>query len=598
MSASIATGTTNNSSNNAAGCASKRKTPPASLQVPDAAEDGAAISSTLALVTPTAESPYETRMNALEAARPEGYVLWQMSDVLERVPSLSRQFPDEHPDDWTEEQTKEALATLTVSQVEENVHYLIVPHSVVTLQRQYIEDIYKADSRNEDISNVFMLDTYSSWCMYPVIAKQFKAAVKEINKATKAVNNNGNAVIPGIAKTALEYTLAAVLACQAVDHWRIDTEAPEECDKVAKKLSKTVKDLLWFQDEELGFVDPYSRQALLFQLSDMNQQWSNDYDEIMEEGISYKTKKNGQGLGRGEAPSPPPTKKPKAAPVATGVASVNNNSKKNTRSSLDLVAYLGGIQDKLPLRTKTQVQLQITSIATPSRQVMVVVTGAADMKKINQTCAFVTGHDPTFETHSQKGKCLKGSRIELRCHGATLWLGPKSMANQAVAAGASLVEDKSVKIVQVFQGLNCSADDAGISFDSAAAKTLAMTPGAVVWVAPNGQPFDIEVQAIYSNKCTGKGFPLPRIVVHDDEDDTTGFGMDLHKANRYLSAGRQGPSLIFSVHSTQAHVNQAFAKFAARPLVDESGASNGFCGFLFDVPANIQAAGPPTVAHL
>ena len=84
-----------------------------------------------------------------------------------------------------------------------------------------------ADDRNDPDCRfaLVMLNTHSSWCMYPVIQKQLTAAV------------NGR-VTPGVAKEAFKTTIAAVFACDDQSHWRHDTESPEECDKITKKVSK------------------------------------------------------------------------------------------------------------------------------------------------------------------------------------------------------------------------------------------------------------------------------------------------------------------------------------------------------------------------
>ena len=96
-----------------------------------------------------------------------------------------------------------------------------------------------------------MLNTYSSFCMFPVISKQFTAANKELNKAEKQVKASG-VEVPGVAKRALEVTVAAILAANAIDHWRFDTEEPEKVQQLAVRLSKMVKTMLWFTDAELG----------------------------------------------------------------------------------------------------------------------------------------------------------------------------------------------------------------------------------------------------------------------------------------------------------------------------------------------------------
>jgi hypothetical protein len=193
-----------------------------------------------------------------------------------------------------------------------------------------------------------MLDTYSSWRMYPVIKKQLTAAAKEIHRATKAIGS-GNS-LPGVAKEAFKKTIAAIFACDGQSHWRLDTESPEDCEKIARKVSKLLKDLLWFKDEEVGLVVPYSRKALFARFEHMQKECS--YIDYMDCIISqFKTAKNGRGMGR-----PDDAQRPAAKKARTTVPSDPNHA---------LVSYLSGISDKLSLRVKTHVQVKIARDAEP-----------------------------------------------------------------------------------------------------------------------------------------------------------------------------------------------------------------------------------------
>ena len=114
-----------------------------------------------------------------------------------------------------------------------------------------------------------------------------------------------------MAVEALNKAFGTILACDAMDHWRLDTESLEDCEKVAKKVGKLASELLWFDDAELGFAESFSRMAMLNRLETIHQEWSDIG------GLKYKTKTNGQGLGRSHAPAPPAKKQKTTAPVAT-----------------------------------------------------------------------------------------------------------------------------------------------------------------------------------------------------------------------------------------------------------------------------------------
>ena len=535
-------------------------------------------------------SPYETRMKDLKEACPAEHILYPMCDIFTRIPSLSDPLDPEnnerdHPSDWSSEKQKRALSTLTQEQCNLHLHYIILPITACQLRDRYHNALLRADTRNNDNDGFIMLNTYSSWCMYPIIAKQINIAVRTINIATKAVQSQAGAVIPDIASNALHLAIAAILACDECDHWRIDTESPEECEKVAKKVSKLAKDLLWFEDSELGFVDNWSRRALLVWLEGMDTEWKEI--EWMESGISFATKKNGWGMGRGCAPANPAKK---ARVDYSAAVSDTTATGTITTAGIDAavgtttgavgatmprtfnLAYLGGIQDKLHLCIKTQLQLKISSLATPTKTTMVVVTGASDMKKINQVCAYVTGHTEAFEYRPNQGKILKGSRIEASTlGGGVLWLAEKTVCKQAEIAGVSHVVDKTLKIVQIFQGLNCyssSPTNLGITFDLELAQIIATAPNSVVWVAPTGERYAIEVQVILSNKCCSS-LALPRIVTYDDEYKSqarTGFKLPVHKSNRLMRGNRQVGKYIGMRFMTKFQINQTNANVAAKAL--------------------------------
>ena len=313
------------------------------------------------------------------------------------------------------------------------------------LKNKYYQDILYADDRHGDArgSGMVMLNTYSSFCMYPVISKQFTAAVREINKAEKQVRAHQPAAlpIPGVAKKALEVALAAVIAADSVDHWRVDTESPEEVEKLAKRLVAFVKGLLWFTDAELGFADAYSRPGLLGYLTELAEDWTSNASRLgyTLSKMNFKTAKNGNGLGRslsnsGDA-NPNPAKKQKTVQVATvAVAAAGPVANNRSTSGGTLTSYFSNIAAKLDKRVKTLVQLQITDLQDPKRRVEhVVLSGATDMKKTHQLLAYLTGCSSTFEYHSQRGSYVKGCRFELSLPNyRTCWIAPPASAKQGI----------------------------------------------------------------------------------------------------------------------------------------------------------------------
>jgi len=162
------------------------------------------------------------------------------------------------------------------------------------------------------------------------------------------------------------------------------------------------------------------------------------------------------------------------------------------------------------------------------------------------------------------------------------------VAKRAAALGASHRVDKLVRVVQIFQGLNCGMD-AGITFDSDLARSVATIPGSVVWVAPNGERYGIELQAVVSNKCCRR-FPLPRIVTYGVEhvpEARTKFNLPLHKANRLMRGGRKCGDWI--VH--HSNIDRTSANLVAMPLYQENGLpQESFRSFDDD---NLCAAGVP-----
>lgn len=452
-----------------------------------------------------------------------------------------------------------------------------------------------ADTRfnNPDEDFGFMMfNTHSSYLMVQVMQKLFLVALKEVNKCAKA-----STPTPGFAEKAFAQCFAATFASDHVDHWRHDTEDPESVFRFAKKIEKLWRDLLCFTDAELGLVDPHTRKALLQKLDSLGKSWKEDAVDWAPKsfkGINVKTAKNGQGMGRPDPSaassassasgaatststlSPSPAKKAKKAATISPDAS--------STSSPKILKLLAALDDaKLKMRAKTTLQIKIASEEEPSKSVVAVLSGATHMKKLNQICSYLTANDGSFHYHSQKGKCLKGSKIELTYQGEKVWLCDKPTGKKASSTGASFVEDKGIKIVQLFQGLNVNNDD-GIFFDNEEAKDFALTEGAVAWVAPNGKRYTISIHCICATKSVMSGELLPRVVSIEGSGKAggwkdyimnakTSFGMDIASTNNYMKGDREGRPMMFLGAPSEDEIDARAAINAARPISDENGAS-------------------------
>lgn len=164
--------------------------------------------------------------------------------------------------------------------------------------------------------------------------------------------------------------------------------------------------------------------------------------------------------------------------------------------------------------------------------------------------------------------------------------------------GASLIVDKTIKVVHVFQGLTTD-ENSGIAFDSAQSMTVATTPGSVVWVSPEGKRYDISVVAICPAKCASSKAALPRIVTHNADVVKTSFGKGVNAANKIMQAGRQGPSFIVMKGTSQAQLNKLAENVARKPMCNE----NGKEALQYDMPFHnpcvwnydkVATAGPPS----
>ena len=123
--------------------------------------------------------------------------------------------------------------------------------------------------------------------------------MKASEKEVKAKNVQEE--IPNVAAKACQSTVAAVVAANGIDHWRIDTDIPEEAVRVVRNLVKAVQSMLWFTDSELGWnYDDFSRKDWIAFLKNLSSDWRQcpaffEDDTI---AIRFCIKSNGQGMGR------------------------------------------------------------------------------------------------------------------------------------------------------------------------------------------------------------------------------------------------------------------------------------------------------------
>jgi hypothetical protein len=477
-----------------------------------------------------------------------------------------------------EEEKQAAYNSLTQEQIDKQFQVVLVDKALGKLRDKYLSDCYYGPI-------AYFINTWEMYA-FPAIQTIVTQAMKAITKAKKAMEAAGNADAKGLIIMAFNKAFAAILAIdEAMTDDELNYKTYGDGATISKRVSKLASDLLWFNDAELGLVDPYSRKAILDKLEEIRSTWE------FYGGLEFKTPVNGHGLGRAhgsppppkrprrafvpaKASSPPPPKRPRRAFVPAKASSETAGSENDM-----LVSFLNALEDKYTLRQKTSLQLSIASEREPEKNALVLVCGTTNVQKLNQLCAYVTGHASTYHYISQRGTSLKGSRIQVELEGATLWLGAKDLSMQAASQGVAHVEDKKVKVVQVFQGLTTS-EMSRVIYDSEDASFVR-----AFWVSPKGERFQISVQAIVSNKCLGNGgdrFPLPRLVNHSPRKTQnhleayvpnlrTGFGTSVYLANDYLSGGRTGPEVVFSSKTTEEEIDKIFDHMACIPIANKDG---------------------------
>lgn len=552
----------------------------------------------------------QTLRQLRDAASPEIYEIWNlnddMEDYLHKVGALP--YDAMEIEDLSPEELQAAYDKLTEAQVMNDLTFAVLPELVRTWNEKIFKEIMTADRRsdmykkdNDDDEDDWpywpYMTTASSWYMVQVILERLAYASKEVVKARKACRNNGkngNVTTTGgkeaaAASKAFSVAIATIFAIDVVEHWRCDTEDPDSVNDILHRIAKLLQDVLWFTNDEMG-IDALSRKGLIRKMDDLERQWlkyAPYRGYTIDKPMKYKFPKNGQGMGRSleednTYANPRPAKKVKtgaavttsttlvAKPASSGMKSLTGYFSSNTKTAAassasscntssntlattltaspqqSLISYLSDLpKDKLNLRVKTMVQLQITSLDDPKKCDYVVVSGATDMKKLNHLVAYVTDCTSNYHYHSQRGTSLPGSYFELSVDGyKTSWIGGRKELKQAGRNDAIL--DKSVKVVQIFQGLTCHTDGTMV-YDSELAKSIIANDRSLVFCTNHNQQFAVSVMAIAPVKC-GKGSfkpPLPRLVKFRDNQIKTGFGRSFKQCKKVMQGNRSDPQSTY-----------------------------------------------------
>ena len=141
-------------------------------------------------------------------------------------------------------------------------------------------------------------------------------------------------------------------------------------------------------------------------LEQINEDWDN-YDYVDNFVLKHRSPRNKNGMGSpafsvpaaAAAAKPPPASLAAAAAAAGGTAAAGPVMPAMAR----------------PLLTKrAQFYYQLRAEPEPASglpEVAFVLSGANFADKLSQTVAYIFGAQPSFEYHSQKGKCVEQSRF-------------------------------------------------------------------------------------------------------------------------------------------------------------------------------------------
>ena len=566
---------------------------------PSSLDDAAAIPSSITVaaaptknVTPPKDkgnSPYDTRMTLMKEYQDselDDYVIWKQWDVLESIPNRMEELEVEEVEELTEAKWKEALSKVTLKEVDEHFNVMLVRKEMTQHIDKFSQEIDNADPRG-----LYVMNTATSNYMTEVILVQLQKVKRSLNKVIKDVKkstNGVNTIVPGVARDAFERTYGAIFACDAEDHWRNDTENPHLCEMAAKSVTELLKNILWFHDEELGLIDPFSRKSLLNRFKKLVSDWES---AEIEQDMTFATPKNGNGMGRSldDVPSPkesgPASKKPKTVALSVGGVEGGNDSSR-------ILAHLNALGDKLSLRTNTVAQLKITD-ASGKKSCQVVCSGSISLKKVGQLVAFLTNHSSEYEYHIQRGRSLKGSYFELSLDGESrLLLGENALKKKAKAEGVGYAQDKPIKIVQVFQGLIVKSDS-GMIFESESNRGVSL-----VWVSDKGDRYSVTAQGILPNKCvSNRTKPMPRLVDEDYNNSRkrTDFGKSIRMTNTILRGDRKASrASIYWIGVSYADVKKFELANLGKPVCLANGLIDEIDGSYEWKAENVRAAGPPS----
>ena len=305
----------------------KRKVP--SIASPEARNNVPVVSTEAAAalsnrVTPPKKgspSVYDTRLDqmqeCLEAAGRESYELWTQYCVFDVFPDKREKFLEEmglFEDEMhgCDEDIREKVTDrLTLKEVDQCYNTMLVPTKMITLMREYDRELDP---------NYIYWNSHTGTSMIPIIQKQFIKADSVLHKAIEFVQDlskdKPEVVVPNVARDAFLMVYAAITVCHEVGHWRINCEDVDGAHEIARKASKMLQDLLWFHDEELGIIDPFTRTSMINRLKRMVEEWKTgdslqrffDYWKEMEQDISdcvlkdlklvFGSAKNNHGKGR------------------------------------------------------------------------------------------------------------------------------------------------------------------------------------------------------------------------------------------------------------------------------------------------------------
>ena len=363
--------------------------------------------------------------------------------------------------------------------------------------------------------------------------------------------------IPNVARDAFEHCLATMMLCDGMSNWRYQgiQEAwsdRRDCQDMLNRIGKMLQALLWFRDDELGFVDPVSRKGFLKRVD----RWSNDWstqgrwhshmklNEMFGDTFGIN---NNSGMGRSlnpllSTPLPRPSTTSTNSFMLTQAPSSSYHRKrslvpeitvpgKDTTKQTAILKFLTALGEKSSLREKSHVQLQIGTLKTgctstsdpeywhenksPDKWCRIIVPGGMDMKNLGKLMAFLTGRTLSYGADIRR---LNNSFFEFCPFDNTnAIIGSKDHHFTMTKSNIPRLYDKSIKIIQIFQGLITLFND-GVKFDSSDAKSVWNAHNSLVWYAPNEGPDKsitrcyICCQGVVANSCIKTKSPLPRIL--------------------------------------------------------------------------------------